>query len=89
MPNILQPLGQRERQANREGLSEFGAVRPHQTSSNHCDEEGSQAYREGSSEVGAQQLQPQRQPKRSKKKLNPLWFVYIPDALFTSVFSVC
>ena len=71
LPNILQPLGQRGREANREGSSEFGAVQPHHTSLNHCDKEGSEAYREGSSEVGA------------------LWFVYIPDALFTSGFGVC
>ena len=38
-PN-LEPVRQRGKQAYREGLSEFGAVRPHQTSSNHCDEGG-------------------------------------------------
>ena len=30
----------RGKQAYREGSSEFGAVRPHRTSSNHCDEGG-------------------------------------------------
>ena len=29
------------KQAYREGSSEFGAVRPHRTHSNHCDEGGS------------------------------------------------
>ena len=30
-----------EKQAYRAGSSEFAAVRPHRTSSNHCDEGGS------------------------------------------------
>ena len=34
-PNILEPLCCRGKQAYREGLSEFVAVRPHGTTSNH------------------------------------------------------
>ena len=39
-PNLLEPLSCRGKQAYREGSSEFEAVRPHRTSSNHCDEGG-------------------------------------------------
>ena len=38
--NLLEPLCCRGKQAYREGSSEFGADRPHRTSSNHCDEGG-------------------------------------------------
>ena len=40
-PSLLEPLWCRWKHAYRASSSEFGAVRWHQTSSNHCDEGGS------------------------------------------------
>ena len=40
-PDLLEPLHSSGKHAYREGSSEFGVVRPHRTSSNHCVQVGS------------------------------------------------